>query len=65
MEWLSDYRDALLRDALRAFLAGEMDQMMLQEFRGRALMCSELVALELEDILRWYGETPSEPGERV
>jgi len=32
-----------------------MDQMMLAEFRGRALMCSELCVLRLPDIFRWYG----------
>lgn len=53
--WLEDYRDALLRDALRAFLDGDMDQLMLNEHRGRAKMCSELAVLQWEDVLRWYG----------
>lgn len=61
LAWLADYRDSLLRDALRAFLAGDMDKMMLDEFRGRALMCSELAALEWGDVLRWYlGDAPQE-----
>jgi hypothetical protein len=64
--WLEDLRDSLLREALRAFLAGEMDKVMIEEFRGRALMCSELVALELGDIMRWYyGDTVPPPERRV
>jgi hypothetical protein len=60
--WLEDLRDSLLREALRAFLAGEMDKVMIEEFRGRALMCSELVALDLGDITRWYfGDVIPEP----
>lgn len=55
LQWVEDYRDALLREALRAFLAGEMDQLILNEHRGRALMCSELAVLRWEDVLRWYG----------
>jgi hypothetical protein len=66
LAWLEDYRDSLLRDALRAFLAGEMEQVILTEFRGRALMCSELVALEWPDVLRWYfGDTTPAPEGRV
>jgi hypothetical protein len=66
LAWLADYRDSLLREALRAFLAGEMEQLMLQEFRGRALMCSELAALELPDIFRWYfGDAIPEPEKHV
>src|SRR5215831_10149622 len=61
LAWLEDYRDAILRDALRSFLTGEMDKLMLEEFRGRALMCSELAALEWGDVLRWYfGDTAPE-----
>ena len=48
--WLEDLRDSLLRDALRAFLAGEIDKLMLDEFRGRALLASELVALQWRDV---------------
>jgi hypothetical protein len=66
LAWLEDYRDSLLRDALRAFLDGELDQMMLQEFRGRTLMASELVALEWPDVLRWYfGDVPQEKEKHV
>jgi hypothetical protein len=66
LAWLEDYRDSLLRDALRAFLVGEMDQLMLQEWRGRALMCSELAVLEWPHVLHWYfGDVPQEPERRV
>lgn len=63
--WLEDMRDSLLREALRAFLAGEMDKLMLEEFRGRALLASELVALHYSDVLRWYGLEGAPPEERV
>jgi hypothetical protein len=66
LDWLEDYRDAILREALRAFLAGDMDRLMLNEHRGRALMCSELAVLEWPDVLRWYfGDIPPEPEKRV
>ena len=66
LTWLADYRDSLLRDALRAFLAGEMDKMMLDEFRGRALMCSELAVLEWANVLKWYfGDNIPEREKRV
>lgn len=55
LAWVEDYRDSLMREALLAFRAGELDQMMLNEHRGRFLMCSELAALEWPDVLRWYG----------
>jgi hypothetical protein len=43
-----------------------MDKMMLDEFRGRALLASELVALQWEDVLRFYfGDTPPPPEARV
>jgi hypothetical protein len=64
--YLEDYRDALLREALRTFLVGEMDKLMMEEWRGRCLMCSELVALQLGHILSWYfGDVPQPKPERV
>ena len=66
MAWLEDYRDSLLRDAVRAFLQGDMEQLMLSEHRGRARMCSELVVLQWADILRWYfGDAVPPREERV
>lgn len=64
--WLADYRDSLLREALRAFLQGDMDQLMLNEHRGRARMCSELCVLTWDDVLHWYfGDAVPEKGERA
>jgi hypothetical protein len=63
--WLADYRDAFLRDAIRAFMAGDMDRLMLNEHRGRALMCSEMVALQWGDVIRWYYGDVKPPPERV
>lgn len=66
LAWLADYRDSLLRDAVRAFMNGEMDQLMLNEHRGRARMCSELCVLSWEDVLRWYfGDAVPGKEERV
>lgn len=62
--WLEDLRDSLLRDALRAFLAGEIDKLMLDEFRGRALLASELVALQWGDVTRWYFGDVTPPPEK-
>ena len=45
----------MLRLASEAFLVGEMDRVILQEHRGRCLMCSEMVALQWPDVLKWYG----------
>jgi hypothetical protein len=55
MAFLQDYLNSLLRDALKAFMDGDMDRLMLGEHRGRARMCSELIELRWPDILRWYG----------
>ena len=64
LAWLADYRDSLLRDAIRAFMNGDMEPLMLSEHRGRARMCSELCVLQWEDVLRWYfGDTvPAKEG---
>jgi hypothetical protein len=43
-----------------------MDKLMMEEWRGRCLMCSELVALQLGHILSWYfGDVPQPKPERV
>jgi hypothetical protein len=63
--WLADYRDALLREAIRMFMAGDMESLMLNEHRGRAAMCSELAVLQYGDVLRWYFGDVKPPQERV
>lgn len=58
--FLEDYRDAVLRWALHAFLEGTLTPMQEHEFRGRSRMCNELVALQLADVLEWYGLVQSQ-----
>lgn len=56
----------MLRAALQAFLAGEMDKLMLEEWRGRCKLCDELTALKWDDVLRFYfGDQPPQPEKYV
>lgn len=56
----------MLRAALEAFLVGDMDKLMLEEWRGRCKMCDELTALQWDDILRFYfGDQKPPPEKRI
>lgn len=55
LQFLEDYRDERLLEALDAFWAGALGPIQEQELRGRARMADEVVALAWEDILRFYG----------
>lgn len=61
--FLQDYRDQRLRDAIGAFLGGSLTAQQEAEARGRCLLADELVALEFEHILAFYGFVPKPPAE--
>lgn len=63
LQFLADYRDQRLREAIAAWLSGGLSVSMDTEGRGRALMADELVALEWGDILRFYGAAEAAPEE--
>jgi hypothetical protein len=58
LQFLEDYRDARLLEALDAFWSGTLGPLQEQELRGRARLADEIVALAWEDILRFYGAEP-------
>jgi len=55
LRFLEDYRDSLRLGALEAFEGGELTALQEHEARGRMLMCGELVGLQWEHVLLFYG----------
>lgn len=63
LDFLADYRDQRFREAIGAWMAGQLSATQENEGRGRALMANELIALAFEDLLRFYGVVPKPPPE--
>jgi hypothetical protein len=58
-QYLSDYREALLKDHLARWEAGAIDSTD-QEARGRAISLKEMAAIEFQHIALFY-QDPNEP----
>lgn len=65
LQFLADYRDQRLREAIGAWLGGSLTAAQEQEGRGRALLADELVALDWQHILLFYGATEAKPEEKA
>lgn len=58
LQFLADYRDERLREAIGAWFDGALVPLQEAEGRGRALLADEIIALRHEDLLRFYGVQP-------
>ena len=56
--YLAHRRDSLGRDAIDFFLAGTLNKVEADGFRGRMLECGELCTLKLSDMHVFYGKQP-------
>jgi hypothetical protein len=63
LQFLLDYRDERLREAIGAFMGGGLTALSESEGRGRALLANEIAVLAFDDLLRFYGVTMEPPKE--
>ena len=59
LQFLADYRDELLRDAITSWFGGGLTATQEGEGRGRAMLAAELVEINYDQLLRFYGVQPA------